>query len=284
MSVGDILAVVTILINVGKDLHDRIDALKQADNDLLLLTIHLKVLSNMFEGSENDVILADSSEFMRMLGILKSIQESYNKCAKVLGVEPAGMTSATQKTARNGKSISRRVVLFARIPSILAEIRDKAEQLQKVTGILSVSLLSDVRKHQRDSSWKESLKSTIAKTTTLPDNLLDPNLRTGFTSIDRMVENLMKECENLERQLQEITLFPDASAVQEYEAQNPEGASFWKDRFQKGQLYASALRYEVISLEALPTLCFYSPMLHITLTCRFLNRRFMFLGRALYMR
>lgn len=131
---------------------------------------------------------------------------------------------------------------------------------------------------------RESLESTITKTTTLPDNLLDPNLLTGFTSIDRMVENLMKECENLQRQLQEISVFPDASAVQEYEAQNPEGASFWKDRFQKGQFYASALRYEVISLQALPTLCFYSSMLHITLTCRFLDRRFMFLGRALYMR
>jgi hypothetical protein len=259
MSVGDILAVVTILINVGKDLYDRIDSIKQADNDLLLLTIHLEVLSNVFKGSENDIILAYSSEFMRMLGILKSIQESYNKCAKVLGVEPAGMTTATQMTAINGKSITKRVMIFARIPSILAEIRYKAEQLQKITSILSVSFLSDVRKHQRKSSGKESLESSIAENTTLHDNVLDPDLSTGFASIDRMVENLMKECKHLEHQLQESTLFPDTSAVQDYQVQNPEGASFWKDRFQKGQLYASALRYEVMTLNASPTLSFFSP-------------------------
>lgn len=246
MSVGDILAVVTILISVGNDIHERIEVMKQADDDLLLLTVHLKVLSRIFEASEKDVTLAYSSEFVRMLGILKSIQESYNKCAKLLGVEPAGVASATQKTARNGKSITRRVVLFARIPTIFAEIRDKAEQLQRITGILSVSLLSDVRSHQRESPGN-AIANTTTTTTTLSNDVLDPHLRTGFTGIDRMVEHLMKECQNLERQLRDVTLFPDASAVQDYQAQNPEGASFWKDRFQKGQLYASALRYEVIN-------------------------------------
>ena len=194
-----------------------------------------------------------------MLGIFESIQESYNKCTKVLGVEPAGMTTATQKTAINSKSITRRVVVFARIPSILAEIRYKAEQLQKITSILSISFLSDVRKHHRDSSGKDSLKSTVVENTTLPDNLLDPDLRTVFASIARMVENLMKECKHLEHQLQETTLFPDTSAVRFYHAQNPEGASFWKDRFQKGQFYASALRYEVMMPKSSLTLCFYSP-------------------------
>ncbi|KUJ18885.1 uncharacterized protein LY89DRAFT_643409 [Mollisia scopiformis] len=244
MSVGDVIAVVTILINVGTDLYNRIDSVKQAADDLLLLTVHLQVLSKVFKGSENDIIMAYSSEFMRMLGILKSIQESYNKCAKVLGVESAGTTTATQKTAINGKSFAKRVVIFTRIPSILAEIRYKAEQLQKISSILSVSFLSDVRKHQKKSSRKEPLNSPTAKNTTLHDNLLNLDLSTGFASIDRMVENLMNECKHLEHQLQETTLFPDTSAVQIYQAQNPEGASFWKDRFQKGKLYASALRYE----------------------------------------
>ena len=259
MSVGDILAVVTILINVGTDLYNRIDSVKQAADDLLLLTVHLQVLSKVFKGSENDIIMAYSSEFIRMLGILKSIQESYNKCAKVLGVEPARTTTATPKTAINGKSFTKRVVIFTRIPSILAEIRHKAELLQKISSILSVSFLSDVRKHQKNSSGMESLNSSIAKNTTLQANLLHLDLSTGFASIDRMVENLMKECKHLEHQLQETTLFPDTSAIQDYQAQNPEGASFWKDRFQKGKLYASALRYEVMMLKASPILSFYSP-------------------------
>ena len=39
------------------------------------------------------------------------------------------------------------------------------------------------------------------------------------------------------------------SAVDDYQTQNPEGASFWKDRFQKDELKASALRYEVKTLK-----------------------------------
>jgi hypothetical protein len=258
MSVGDVLGIVTILINVGMDLYNRIDSIKQAPNDLQLLTDQLEVLSKVLKESEND-IKAYSSGFTRMLNILKSIQDSYNKCARILGVEPAGTIIATQKTAINGKSFTKRVVIFARIPIILAEIRDKAVQLDKISSILTVSVLSEVRKHQRKSSGKESHKSPIAIDTTLHDNLLDLNLSTGFASIDRMVENLMNECKDLEHLLQETTLIPDTSAVQDYQAQNPEGASFWKDRFQKGKLYASALRYEVMTLKASLTLHFYSP-------------------------
>lgn len=53
MSVGDVLAVVTILIDLGKDLYDRFEAMKQVENDLLLLNMHLKGLSNVFEGSKS---------------------------------------------------------------------------------------------------------------------------------------------------------------------------------------------------------------------------------------
>jgi hypothetical protein len=153
-----------------------------------------------------------------------------------------------------------------------------------MSSTLSISFLSDVRKHQRKSSGKETLKSPVAKKTTLHENLLDLDLSTEFPIIDRMVGNLMNECKYLEQQLQEATLFPDTSAVQDYQAQNPEGASFWKDRFQKGKLNASALRYEVMTLKASYILSFYSPYRRIILTCRFLNRRFTFLGHASYMR
>jgi len=229
---------------VGTDLYNRIDAVKQAADDLLLLTAHLEVLSKVFQESENDIMIAYSSEVMKMLGILQSIQESYNRCAKVLGVGPSGTTTATQNTTVVGKSFTKRVVIFARIPSILAEIRYKAEQLQKLSSILSVSLLSDVRKHQKTVNANESLLIPTASNTTLHDNSRGLGLNTGFAGIDRMVENLMNECKHLEHQLQETTVFPDTSAVQDLQSQNPEGASFWRDRFQKGKLYASALRYE----------------------------------------
>ncbi|KAF2417702.1 hypothetical protein EJ08DRAFT_654437 [Tothia fuscella] len=243
MSVGDVLGIVTILIKVGKDLYNRIDSIKQAPTDLQLLTDQLEVVSKVLKESEND-IMAYSSGFTRMLNILKSIQDSYNKCAKTLGVEPAGIIIAAQKTAFHGKNFTKRVVIFARIPIILAEIREKAVQLDKISSILTVSILSEVRKHQKNSNGNEPHKSPVAIDTTLHDDWRYLNLSTGFVSIDRMVANLMKECKDLEHLLQETTLVPDTSAVEDYEAQNPEGASFWKDRFQNGNLYASALRYE----------------------------------------
>jgi hypothetical protein len=115
-----------------------------------------------------------------------------------------------------------------------------------MSSTLSITFLSDVRKHQRKSNEKETPQSPIAKSTTLHENVLKLDHRTGFASIDRMVGKLMNECKHLQRQLEEATLFPDMSAVQGYQAQNPEGASFWKDRFQKDKLNASALRYEVM--------------------------------------
>jgi len=113
MSVGNILSVVTILINMGMDLYTRIDSVKQAPDDLLLLTTNLKVLRKVFEEPENDM-KAYSSEFMRMLAILESIRESCTRCAKVLGVEPAGTTTATRKTAMNGKSWTKRARILLR--------------------------------------------------------------------------------------------------------------------------------------------------------------------------
>jgi hypothetical protein len=285
MSVSDILSTVNILIKLGIAIKSRLSSLNQATDDLLLLTANLQVLLKVFEEPENeDIIKTHSSEIVNMLDILQGIAQTCTSCAKALGVELAGATTATQKTGMNGKKFAKRVWTFSRIPALLAEIRYKAEQLHNMSSTLSISFLSDVRKHQRKSSGKETLKSPIAKNTTLHENLLDLDLSTEFASIDRMVGNLMNECKHLEQRLQEATLFPDTSAVQDYEAQNPEGASFWKDRFLKGKLSASALRYEVMTLKASHTLSFYSPCRRIILTCRFLNRRFTFLGHASYMR
>ena len=286
MSASNILSTLNILIKLGTEIKTRLDSLNQATDDLLLLTASLQVLLKVFEEPENeDIIKTHSSEIVTMLDILQGIAQSCTSCAKALGVELAGATTVTQKTGMNGNFFAKRVWTFSRIPGLLAEIRHKAEQLHNMSSTLSISFLSDVRKHQRKSSGKETLKSPIAKNTTLRENLLDLDLSTDFASIDRMVGNLMNECKHLQRQLQEATLFPDTSAVQGYQAQNPEGASFWKDRFQKGKLNASALRYEVImTLKASHTLSFYSPCRRIILTCRFLNRRFTFLGHASYMR
>jgi hypothetical protein len=118
MSVGDILGIVTVLIKVGVDLYNRIDSIKQSPSELQLFTDQLEVLLKVLKECENG-IKADSSGFTRMLNRMKSIQESYNKCTRILGVDPAGTIAATQKTAIDGRSFTKRVVIFARIPSIL---------------------------------------------------------------------------------------------------------------------------------------------------------------------
>lgn len=260
MSVSDILSTLNILIKLGTEIKNRFDSLNQATDDLLLLTANLRVLLKVFEEPENeDIIKTHSSEIVTILDILQGIAQSCTSCAKALGIELAGATAVTQKTGMNGKRFAKRAWTFNRIPSLLAEIRHKAEQLHSVSSTLSISFLSDIRKHQREPSGKEILKSPIAKNTALHESLLDLDFRTDFASIDRMVGNLMNECKQLQRQLEEATLFPDTLVVQSYQAQNPEGASFWKDRFQKDKLNASALRYEVImTFKASYTLTFYS--------------------------
>lgn len=107
--------------------------------------------------------------------------------------------------------------------------------------VASTLVVSDVGTQQGQISGKEIVESAhVVKETTLH------YLSTDLASIDQMMGNLMKECTNLRQQLQEATLLPDTSAIQIYQAQNPEAASFWKDRFQSDELNVSAFRYETL--------------------------------------
>ena len=88
-------------------------------------------------------------------------------------------------------------------------------------------LLYDIRTQQRRSSESGIIKSTpIAKNPTIHEHLLEIGLSTEFASIDLMVGNLIKEYKLLRQRLQEVTLYPDTSAVKDYQEQHPEGASF----------------------------------------------------------
>lgn len=273
----DILSTLNFLIKLGLEIKTRLDSLNQAAGDLQLLTTNLQLLLKVFENPVNgDIIKTNLSEFMNILDVLQSIAHSCIECAKALDTDLAGATTATEKTKRFVK----RMWTFNRIPDLLAEIQRKADQLQKIYSAVHAVLLQDIRTQQERASGKEIVKSTLAvKKSAIHEHLLDLDLSTDFASIDQMVGSLMKECKHLQQRLQEAILFPDTSAVQQYQAQNPEGASFWKDRFQKDELRASALRYEVRTLKA-P----YSQYRRIMPTFHFLDRHYTFLGHALYMR
>ncbi|KAK0767246.1 hypothetical protein N5P37_000980, partial [Trichoderma harzianum] len=240
----DILSTLNFLIKLGLEIKTRLDSLNQAAGDLQLLTTNLQLLLKVFENPVNgDIIKTNLSEFVNILDVLQSIAHSCTECAKALDTDLAGATTATEKTKRFVK----RIWTFNRIPDLLAEIQRKAEQLQKIYSAVHAVLLQDIRTQQERASGKEIVKSTLSvKKSSIHEHLLDLDLSTDFASIDQMVGNLMKECKHLQQRLQEAILFPDTSAVQQYQAQNPEGASFWKDRFQKDELSASALRYETL--------------------------------------
>ena len=91
---------------------------------------------------------------------------------------------------------------------------------------------------------------------------LDLDLGGNFDSIEQIVGNLIQECKQLRQRLQEAILVPDTSYIQAFQAQNPEAVSFWRDRFQKGELNASALRYEVMRLSS-PSFGFLTLSRHI---------------------
>ncbi|PKK42611.1 hypothetical protein CI102_14855 [Trichoderma harzianum] len=240
----DILSTLNFLIKLGLEIKTRLDSLNQAAGDLQLLTTNLQLLLKVFENPVNgDIIKTNLSEFVNILDVLQSIAHSCTECAKALDTDLAAATTATEKTKRFVK----RIWTFNKIPDLLAKIQRNAEQLQKIYSAVHAVLLQDIRTQQERASGKEMVKSTLSvEKSSIHEQLLHLDLSTDFASIDQMVGSLMKECKHLQQQLQEAILFPDTSAVQQYQAQNPEGASFWKDRFQKDELSASALRYETL--------------------------------------
>lgn len=250
MSAFDIISTLNIIINLGLDIKARFESFNQAAEEINLLNTKLRLLCKLFEDRGcDDIITIHLSEVAVIVDIVQSIAQSYTKCAKTLGVEvPETTSTAAAKPEARGKKYVKRLWVFYRIPDLLDEIRRKAEQLEKVYGAVSIMLIYDIRTQQRRSSESgiiESTTTSVAKKPTVHEHLLEVGLSTEFASINLMVGNLMKECNFLRQRLQEVTLCPDTSAVEDYREQHPEGASFWRDRFQKDELCASTLRYEV---------------------------------------
>lgn len=248
MSAFDIISTLNIIINLGLDIKARFESFNKAAEEINLLNTKLRLLCKLFEDRGNDdIITTHLSEVAMIVDIVQSIAQSYTNCAKALGVEIPATNTATTKPEARGKKYVKRLWAFYKIPDLLDEIQRKAEQLEKVYGAVSVMLLYDIRTQQRRSSESGIIESTpVAKNPTIHEHLLEVGLSTEFASIDLMVGNLMKECKLLRQRLQEVTLCPDTSAVEDYQEQHPEGASFWRDRFQKDELCASALRYETL--------------------------------------
>ncbi|KAJ4865033.1 hypothetical protein T069G_01563 [Trichoderma breve] len=240
----DILSTLSFLIKLGLEIKARLDSLDQAAEDLGLLTANLRLLQGVFENPVNgDIVKANLSEFVSILDVLQSIANSCKECAKALDTDLAGAKSAAEKTKR----VFKRIWNFGKIPELLAEIQRKAEQLQKIYSAVQAVLLQDIRAQQERATGKEIVKSTPSVgNSVLHGHLLSLDLNTDFASIDQLVGGLMEECKHLQQRLQETILSPDTSAVQQYQTLNPEGASFWRDRFQKDELGVSALRYETL--------------------------------------
>ena len=251
MSAFDIISTLNIIINLGLNIKARFESFNIAAEEINLLNTKVDLLCKLFEERRNDnIITTRLSEIGTLEDIVQSIKESYTKCAKALSVGIfAPNTAATMPEAsfmRYLKKYVKRSLAFYKIPDLLDEIQRKAEQLEKVYSTMSIMLLYDIRTQQTRSSESEIIESTpVAKNSTIQEYSLEAGISTEFASIDLMVGNLMKECKLLRQRLQDVTLCPDMSAFEDYQEQHPEGASFWRDRFQRDALPASALRYEV---------------------------------------
>lgn len=248
MSAPEILSTLDVLIKLGSEIQSRLASIPRAVEDLKMLDTQLRLFVSMFQNPENkDIPLM--SEFLIIPRVLESIADLCTKCAKALDIDlVAGATNAANTanatsatiTEPYGKKLVRRIRAFYIIPGVLAEIQRKADQLHKIyTTISSVILHSMATTHQGQ---------TIVSQTAVQEKLLHLDVSTGSVNIDQMVGGLITECKHLRQRLQEAILLPDASSVQDYELLNPEGASFWRDRFHKDELDASAFRYEVRTL------------------------------------
>ena len=249
MSAFDIISTLNIVINLGLDIKARFEELNQAAEEINLLNGKLRLWCKLFEDRGNDDTIATHlSELATIVDIVQSIEDSYKKCAKTLSVETPATNTVTTKPEARAKKYVKRLWAFYKIHDLLNEIQRKAEQLEKVYSAMSIVLLDDIRAQQRQLSESGIIESTaVAKNPITNEHLLEVGLSTEFESIDLMMGNLMKECKILRQRLQEVTVCPDMAAVEDYQELNPEGASFWRDRFQKDELGASTLRYEVMS-------------------------------------
>ncbi|KAJ4159453.1 uncharacterized protein LMH87_008353 [Akanthomyces muscarius] len=249
MLIGDIHSTLLVLIKLGCEIKSRLEALNQAAEDLQLLTANLQLLVTVFENPANETILAAHvAEFVAILDILESIAKSCTKCAKALEVDSARAPPAHDTIEAFGRKMIRRIWILNRIPSLLAEIQHKAEHLQKVYSAVSIVILQDLRANQSQSSPGTELArdSTLVGRGSNYADLNGLDFTTNFASIDLILGNLMNECKNLRQQLHESVIRPDASATEHYQQQNPEGMTFWRDRFQKKELGPSSLRYETL--------------------------------------
>ena len=278
---ADIVSTLGIIIKLALEIKDRLDSLNQATEDLQLLHTNLILLLKLFENPVDEALAKTRvSEFVYILDVLQSIAHSCRKCAEALDVDLPGVTAATKKAEGHGMKFIKRLWAFTKIPDLLAEIQRKADQLQQIYNVLSTIIVHDIRIQQVRTSGKETVESTsVVEEPARHEHLLDLDLSTGFASIDQIVGNLINECNHLRQRLQEATLIPDTSAIQVFQAQNPEAASFWKDRLQ-GELNASSLRYEVTRTSA-P--CFWdSQYRRIILTYCLFDRQYMYPGHVSY--
>ncbi|QUC15772.1 uncharacterized protein UV8b_00013 [Ustilaginoidea virens] len=224
-SAFELLSTLQVLIKLGSEIKTRVDSIPRAAEDLQLLDTELRLLVTLFQNPANkDIPLM--SEFVIIPHVPESIADLCTKFAMTLDIDlAAGATMAT-KTGPHGKRFVKRMwaLIYSTISAVILHNMATAQQKQMSRG--------------------EILKPAHVTQTNVYGNLLHLDLSTGSGNIDQMVGSLIKECQNLRNRLQEAILFPDTSAIQDYQACNSEGASFWRDRFQKDQLNASALRYE----------------------------------------
>ncbi|KAK6346148.1 hypothetical protein TWF730_010480 [Orbilia blumenaviensis] len=249
---GDIIAIAELLLKMGLEIQERFEYLDQTAEDLKLLNTNLRLLrSTISVDDEQDELWKNNrSELLNILDFLQSVEDTCKECAKALGLEIAGaeITTSTKKTNARGKRFKRQFQTWFFISDHFEKIRRKAEQLGTLCNTVSAIILYKGSKLQRTSVQENMESKAVLKPIYVSGDSLDLGLKTDFAGIDQMITNLLEECKDLRRRLQEATLFPDTSTVQDYQNQNhnPEGVAFWKDRFQNGEIGPSALRYETI--------------------------------------
>lgn len=258
--IGDVIAIVELIWTLGTEIQTRIESLEQTVEDLKLLNANLRVLSTILKDHANDDLWNNYKEELKtILYVLENIKIACIKCAKALGLDIAGAKIVPQKIDARGKRFTKTMKplwTFLCINDHSTEIQQKAEQLQKVCNTVSL-MLNNSRTQQKRTSIEGTVESkAVLRSTIVPGDSVDLDFKTQFAGIDQMVGNLLAECKELRRRLQEATMSPDNSAFYEYQDKNPEIVSFWRDRFQSGGPSLSSLRYEVRK----PLFCSLSPL------------------------
>lgn len=259
----EVIHVIQILIGVGMEIKSRLDDQNESIEELDQLVFNLEQLNRVFNETGNERL--QELYGVHIGTVLEGVKRTCESCAKYVEARSRTRTMRVVKSAWN----------LYKAPTVKGEVIRTSRRLAELLVTLNFVLVSDVEREVselriervRETSkvvtvtragagtetgtgagtgavTKETteVEDTKDGSTTASSNIIALGLREAIHStIDDLVGRLKDDCQRLQAKLDRATVVVDTSSLEGLQEDNPEGISFWRDRFQAGELAVSSV-------------------------------------------